>query len=155
MSGRTKMTAVARFTLTPQASVVTQVIYSEGTAAQTNNAGTITVVPGVTYIVSMEILRNDLGSSSERVVDVTLDGTSIGGCNPDGHDYDCTFFTCSQSPSVSSATGNIAVNLEYAGHSWDCDCDKESWECSKEDTVSGRTKMTAVARFTLTPQAIP
>jgi len=134
------------------APIVSQVIYSEGTAKQSNNAGTISVVPGVTYTVSMEILRNDLGEPNERVSNVTFDGNSIGGCNPDGGDYDCTFYTCPQSPSVSSTTGIIAVNLVYTGHSWDCDCDKSTWECSKENTVSGRTPMTAVARFTLIPQ---
>ena len=49
-------------------------------------------------------------------------------------------------------TGVIDVVMTYAGHSHDCDCDTSSWQCSKQDTVAGRTPMEAVARFTLTPK---
>jgi hypothetical protein len=41
--------------------------------------------------------------------------------------------------------------LVFTGHSCDCDCDKATWQCSAQSTVAGRTAMTAVARFTLTP----
>ena len=71
-------------------------IYSSGTdpSAKQYNRGTITVQPGIWYTVNVEILRNDLDSSDEKVQDITLDGRSIGECNPDGGDYDCTFFNC-------------------------------------------------------------
>ena len=65
-----------------------------GNTVKRFNSGTITVQPGLQYSVNVEILRNDLASSSEKVQDITLDGISIGGCNPDGSDYDCTFFNC-------------------------------------------------------------
>merc|ERR1719203_1306131 len=123
------MTAVGRFTLTPQVpTAVTQVIYSSGTSSKTHNTGTISVLPGAVYTVQLEVLRNDLQSSSERVVDVTLDGRSIGGCNPDGGDYDCTFFNCPiPATTVQSQTGTIQVSMQYTGHSWDCDCDTSTW----------------------------
>ena len=54
--------------------MVTEVVASTGTATRRYNDGTITVQPGITYAVKVEILRNDLGSSSERVRDITLDG---------------------------------------------------------------------------------
>ena len=67
--------------------VVTEVV-ATGTPKTRYNYGTITVQPGITYAVKVEILRNDLGSSSEKVRDITLDGKSIGDCNPDGGDQD-------------------------------------------------------------------
>ena len=131
--------------------VVTKVIYASGTDAKRYNKGNIRVTPGVKYSVDVEILRNDLAGSNERVQDITLDGKSIGGCNPDGGDYDCTFFNCSITSAVVSPTGNIDVVMDFTGHSQDCDCDEETWKCSKENTVGGRTPVTAVGRFTLTP----
>ena len=83
--------------------MVTEVIYSAGTSATQYNEGSITVRPGVKYTVDVEVLRNDLGGSGERVEDILLrpdqgiqgaDQVSIGGCNPDGGDQDCTFFNC-------------------------------------------------------------
>ena len=53
---------------------MTEVVASTGTATSTYNYGTINVQPGITYAVKVEILRNDLGSSGERVRDITLDG---------------------------------------------------------------------------------
>ena len=76
-------------------------IYSPGKTVQPNT-GTITVQPGLKYAVNVEILRNDLGDWGEEVSYITLDGTSIGGCKPDGGDYDCTFFNCPISTTVVS-----------------------------------------------------
>jgi len=151
--GRTPMTAVGRFTLTPQA--ITQVVFSEGTVAKTENAGSIHAQPGVTYEVSFELLRNDLGGVDEKALDVIVDGLHMGECNPDGEDTDCTFYQCTfddQTKFITPQTGLIHVAIHMQEHSKDCDCDKTTWECSQEDTVPGRTPMTAVGRFTLTPQ---
>ena len=100
------------------------------------------------------MLRNDLASSSEHVMGVTLNGRSMGGkCNPNGGDYDCTFFRCPYSPmKVTSSSGSIQANIRLTGHSKDCDCDESTWQCSKEGTVPGRTPVTAAGRFTLTPE---
>jgi len=102
----------------------------------------------------MEALRNDLGDAGEYVAGVKLDGVSMGSCKPNGGDYDCTFFQCPLSgvKEVVSASGKIIVEMHYKGHSWDCDCDMQSWTCSRESTVAGRKPMTAVMRFTLMPQ---
>ena len=142
---------LGKFYLVILVAVVTRVIYS-GLPTRGHNPGTITVQPGVKYTVNVEILRNDLGGSGERVLDITLDGKSIGGCNPDGGDYDCTFFKCPITPAtVVSQTGNILVNMVFTGHSWDCDCDEQTWDCSRENSVPGRMKVTAVGRFELIP----
>jgi len=134
---------------------VIEVIYSSGTSAQASNTGTISgVTAGIKYHVKVEVLRNDLGSDSERVSAIQFDGTSMGDCNPDGGDYDCTMYDCASTLSsmyYTPTASTIAVVLTFTGHSHDCDCDLETWECSKENTVSGRTAMTAVARVTLTP----
>ena len=52
---------------------------------------------------------------------------------------------------ILTQTGNIAVVMDFVGHSRDCDCDEQTWDCSRENTVGGRTPVTAVGRFTLTP----
>ena len=132
---------------------ITEVIYSSGTQARRYNPGTIVAQPRVHYTVKVEILRNDLGSYDERVQDIMLDGRSIGGCNPDGGDFDCTFLNCpiTSTSTVVSQTGNIEVKMDFVGHSQDCDCDRQTWICSRRNQVPGRTPVTAVGRFVLTP----
>ena len=144
--------------LTPT-KTIQHVLYKEGkTPSNWNEKATyedvLNVYPGIDYSVKVEVLRNDLGSSSEKVSKIALNGHKIGDCNPDGGDYDCTFFDCSQtlsSKSISSTTGSIDISLTYQGHSWDCDCNKETWQCAKENTIIGFTPMVAVARITFAP----
>ena len=129
---------------------ITHVVYKK-IPQQFQNDGTINVKAGQKYNVSFEILRNDLGSPSEYVQDVVIDGIHLGGCNPTGGDYDCTFHNCEYaSPTTIVATSDtITASIFLVGHSHDCDCDMTTWECSMENTVAGRTPMTAVGRFTL------
>jgi hypothetical protein len=139
-----------------QQTTTVRVVYTEGTTPTTDNYGTIDVEAGVVYAVGFEILRNDLGDHGEYVLDVVIDGVSLGECHPDGSDYDCTFFECPFAEKVITASSStITVNIRIQEHSWDCDCDVQTWECSSEDSVSGRTKMTAVGRFTLTAVPTP
>ena len=112
------------------------------------------VVRYLKYKLKVEILRNDLGSANEYVSEITLNGKRFGGCNPDGQDYDCTFYDCASDliqNTIASNTGSINATLYFQGHSSDCDCDEDTWECSREYTKPSRTPMTAVARITLTP----
>ena len=129
-------------------------IYGEGKVDEPIYESTINVVPNVDYNVKIEVLRNDLGEEYEKVSEIAIDGVVIGDCNPDGDDYDCTFFDCQdsiQNSTITSETGSILVALTYQNHSWDCDCDKETWACSKENENPTWTPMTAVARITLSP----
>ena len=129
-------------------------VYGEGKETKSTYESVINVIPNLQYQLQVEVLRNDLESASERVSRITFDDVDIGDCNPDGGDYDCNFFDCHntiQTKTISSETGSIPVSLTYQGHSWDCDCDKETWICSRENEIAGRTPMTAAARFTLTP----
>ena len=139
----------------PAAVPVTQVIYSSGTQAYyaPSATGTATLVAGAQYTVQVEILRNDLGSGygSEYVPAIYVDGTDIGWCAPDGGDYDCTFYTCSNSHTFTPASSTVNLRIDVTGHSWDCDCDMSTWVCSSENSVSGRTQMTATARYTFSP----
>ena len=129
-------------------------VYGEGETTKSTYESTINVAPNLDYDVRIEVLRNDLGENDERVSKITFDGVTIGDCNPDGSDYDCTFFDCRntiRNSQVFSESGSIRVALKYQGHSWDCDCDKETWDCSQENQVPTRTPMTAAARITLIP----
>ena len=69
-------------------------MYASGTSAQYSPSATGTatgLTPGQTYQMVVELLRNDLGSASERATAIRVGEqggalTDIGGCNPDGGD---------------------------------------------------------------------
>ena len=131
-------------------------IYKSGTSGngddETITGTIIDLEPNVEYQVAVEILRNDLGDNDEWVKSINVGGTGMGSCYPDGGDYDCTFFQCSQIAFITSnSAGQAPVTMVFHGHSWDCDCDTQSWSCARENTVSGWTPMKAVARFILVP----
>jgi hypothetical protein len=114
-------------------------------------SGSLSATPGVVYSVTLEVLRNDLMDASELVDRIKVNGVEVGECNPDGDDYDCTFFSCPISHSITvPADGIVAFEFDFKGHSWDCDCNKTSWECSQENTVEGRTPVVSAVRVTLT-----
>jgi len=111
-----------------------------------------TVKKDVSYkVMKVEVLRNDLASSSEYVKSIKIAGKELGQCQPDGGDYDCTFFDCKKTLDFTSESTKLDVEMTFTGHSWDCDCDEKTWACSKEKMVAGRTAMQAVARLTLSP----
>ena len=113
------------------------------------------VFSNIKYLIKLEVLRSDLGSSDEKVSDIIFDETRLGECNPPGSDYACDFFDCTSSLTsneIVSEKGFVDVELKYVGHSHDCDCDTATWECSQENTITGRTPMVAAARITLTPK---
>ena len=140
---------------------IVKVLYKAGKGAG-DISGSVSVTKGTKYAVKIEVLRNDLGSQDERVKSIKIDGKEVGkksgyACNPDGGDYDCTFFDCKSQLTdnlvVTAASSTLKLALDFEGHSWDCDCDTSSWKCSRENSVKGRTAMEAVARVTLTPQS--
>ena len=126
----------------------------DGKSTKATYESVIKVVPSLDYNINVEVLRNDLGGQDEKVSTITLNGVNIGNCNPDGGDYNCTFFDCKASiekETISSKNGSILASLTFEGHSRDCDCNKQTWNCSKENTVPGLAPMTAVARVILSP----
>ena len=115
---------------------------------------TITVIPHRKYELVVEVLRNDLGGAHEKVADVKINGISLGECDPDGNDLDCTFYNCTSSWNKSTIVYNttfVKVFLHFVGHSRDCDCNTTTWECLKEYENPNLTPVLAVARITLTP----
>lgn len=143
-------------------------IYKEGTGegmSGRDNKRTyselIDVVPHMRYEIKFEVLLNDLGSANEKVSGIKFNRISLGECNPSCEgmtesecDYACTFYDCTpylNSRIATSGTETIKVDVEFQGHSRDCDCDKNSWECKREDTHPNLSPMIAVARVTLTP----
>ena len=131
-----------------------KMIYKEGTdVGNSIYTARVHIFPNVKYRIKVEVLRNDLGSSGEKVRDIIFNGQSVGECNPPGGDYDCDFYDCTSKLTASEivfSKGLVDIELKYVGHSRDCDCDKSTWECSQENTVTGRTPMVAAARVTLT-----
>lgn len=136
-----------------EAPTQTLMLAHEGKSAQALVSKTYTVKRGATYVVQkFEVLRNDLGGASEKVTSIKVNGVELGECNPDGGDYDCTYFDCQKTHTFSTTSTQLTVQMTLTGHSWDCDCDTTTWECSKEDTWEGRTPrtpVTSVARITL------
>ena len=135
-------------------------IYHEGLSAgepDSSYGREITVVPHLKYGIKVEVLRNDLAGDWEKVSAITVSGVNIGECNPDGTDFDCTFYDCTSSmtkTTLSFQNESVKVVLHFQGHSSDCVCDKDTWEGVTEQRHSTNpnfTSMIAVARITLTP----
>ena len=138
-------------------STLTRIVYQndDGANAATDTwLSTINVQPNTKYSIAWQVLRSDLASSSENVVDVQLDSLSVGGCNPPGEDYACDFYDCTGSSTqyITSATGVINVAATFTGHSKDCDCDRSDLDgkCAREDTVNSYTPTKAALKFILT-----
>ena len=141
---------------------IVKVIYKAGKNSQTQDQrnaeiikGTISVCKGVEYSVKAEALRGDMASASEYLASITLDGEKVlpkAGCNPTGSDTACDFANCPvvSGATVTSKTGSIAVGFDVKETSWDCDCDTNTFECSAENKVAGRTAIEAAVRITLT-----
>ena len=104
-------------------------------------------------MLQFEVLRNDLGDEGEEVKYIKIDGETIGRCKPPGDDQECDFYDCSSNlerKEVSSSSGILSVELTYTGHSHDCDCNKATWLCEKQNNnMKGRTRIAAAARITL------
>ena len=95
-------------------STLTKIVYQndDGVNGATNTwLSTINVQPNTQYSIAWQVLRSDLEQSIEKVVDVKLDGKSVGGCNPPGSDYACDFYDCTGSSTqyITSTTGVINV----------------------------------------------
>ena len=70
-------------------------------------------------------MRTDTDAIDEKVSDIRVDGRSIGGCNPDGEENQCTFYDCSSnekdlgdhlSDTVlrSNSEGEMTFEIEYS-----------------------------------------
>ena len=121
----------------------------------------VEVVPLKRYRLLLEVLLNDLGGTEEKVSDIKFNEIPLGECNPlcDGMterecDYACLFYDCSsqlQDTVVTSGTSTLTFELKFQGISRDCDCNKNTGECKKEDLDGNLTPVMAAAKITLTP----
>ena len=138
---------------------ITKTIYKESTLNYAPSLGVETfkdviyVTPNELYEIRFEVLRNDLGDDGEEVKYIKIDGETVGRCKPPGGDQECDFYDCTsnlETKEVTSISGTISVELEYVGHSHDCDCNKATWSCEKQnDDGQGQTRIAAAARITL------
>ena len=117
---------------------------------------TAAVVPNTNYKISVEILMSNKSSSKLLVNRVLVDDVDLGKCTPEAVKDDCTFVPCSSLTEVdnliSSDTGVINIAIEFEGHSWGCNCDTQSWMCSKHRETLKQIPMVAVGKITLTKQ---
>ena len=139
-------------------------IYKESTLDYAPSSGVETfkdviyVTPNELYEIRFEVLRNDLGDEGEEVKSIKIGGETIGRCKPPGDDHECDFYDCSanlERNEVSSSSGILSVELTYTGHSHDCDCNKATWICEKQNNdMKGRTRIAAAARITLQQKVV-
>ena len=120
----------------------------------------IDIIAGVVFRVQVEVLQGGLEIQDARVSSIMLNEKDLGGCNPTGSNFSCSFQTCNfdgDKNEIISLTGKLNIVLRFTRAAHYCDCDEITWECSpkqrenKSGDVPGRTGFIAVARVTLTP----
>ena len=110
-------------------------------------------MPNVSYNIFVEVLRSPKRSLKEEITKIIIDDVDIGPCNPTDNTTECGFLSCPNTEdtpyTVMSETGVVDVVIEYEGHSWGCNCDISTWQCSFEFSHSQQVPMVAVARITI------
>ena len=91
------------------------------------------VVPGVVYMVELEVLQGGFESPDATVSRIILNDHEFGECNPPGSDYSCSFYKCpfeQDNNEIFSLTGLLQIGIKFKHASHHCDCDETTWECS-------------------------
>ena len=118
------------------------------------------IIAGAVFRVNVEVLQGGLESPDAKVSNIKLNEKDLGGCNPTGSNFSCSFQTCNfkgDKNEIISLTGKLNIVLRFTHAAHYCDCDEITWECSPKQRrdesgdVAGRTGFIAVARVTLTP----
>ena len=126
------------------------------------------MVPKVRYAIKVEVLLNDLSNAEEKVSSIEINEIKIGECNPedsgciaqglsDCGDHACVFYDCTsylEKSLFSFDSSAVNIKLAFSGHSRDCDCNTNTWECKKEEVDPTLTPTLALARITFTAQGI-
>ena len=123
-----------------------KVFYSNTTVAPMIKEN-IYVIPHQSYLVDVEIVHSDTDNENEYA-DITFDGQDFGRCNPNGHEFKCTWHNCSEENhgsnvprrSINSTFGIIKFEAAYSRN---VDADPS---CN-----ANGVKWTAIVRVTLTP----
>ena len=149
-------------------SVIEKIIFARSDGGPGPYIETLPVVPKVRYGIKVEVLLNDLSDAEEKVSSIELNGIKIGECNPESSgctaqglsdcgDHACVFYDCTPSLDktlISFDSSAVNIKLVYVGHSRDCDCNTNTWECKAEDVDPTLTPTLALARITFTAQGI-
>jgi hypothetical protein len=135
--------------------VISRILYLGETSYKNVVEGYIEASPGERYYLKMEVLMSDIGEVHEKVESVTINGQSMGECNPRGGDYECIFFKCPAEMEVTvPRDGKVNIKAKYVGNSHDCNCNLTTLQCSDErSSRPGHTfPVRAMVRFTMTPK---
>ena len=74
----------------------------------------ISVTPGLTYDVKVDIVVSDLDAADEYV-DITINSVNVGRCTPNGVAGSCSDHTCTISPNqFSPSSSSLSVSLQYS-----------------------------------------
>ena len=118
--------------------------------------GTISVVPNVSYSISVEILHHQTAKVAEKVNKIIVDDRDLGKCEPENIEDECTFSSCANikdgTQAIISKTGEISVVIEFEGHSTACNCDVKSWICSEQQKYTKQIPIVAAGRIMLKKQ---
>ena len=135
-------------------------IYSKGEARaplpRLQYRSTISVVPNVSYSISVEILHHQTVKVAEKINKIIVDDRNIGKCEPENVGDECVFSSCVNindgTQTISSETGEINVVIEFEGHSTACHCDVKSWICSEQQKFQTQIPIVAAGRIMLKKQ---
>jgi len=102
----------------------------------------VRVRPGITYKVSLHVLRSDLDGPDAFISSIRIDGQSVGGCNPYQNrsgvtaapSSGCSFTSCGTwSTTIQSETGLVSIEMMTRNPSQNdggsCECDTSTWVC--------------------------
>ena len=136
---------------------ITKVVYANGITRSglpsSQYKSSISVVPNVSYSVTIEVLITSKMSVYESLTEVVLDGKDLGSCSPEANTASCAFSICQEISKkeviVVSKSGTMDLSMTFFNHSSRCNCDPISWKCSPKFTDSGQISMVAVARIGL------
>ena len=132
-------------------------IYSTGKALQSlpklRYFKTISVIPNTTYSISIDNLRHKKTDSVQKFDKIIVGGLELGNCQPEVYRNNCTFVPCSNikqaKNTIKSETGEIDIVVEVEGHSWACNCDTKSWECSEPKNSVKQMPIVVAAKIKL------
>ena len=136
---------------------ITEVIYSKGVATailpRIQYRSTISVVPNVSYSISVQILHHQAAKIAEKINKIMVDGLNLGKCEPENTKDECVFSSCANindgTQTIISETGEISVIIEFEGHSTACHCDVKSWICSDQQKNTKQIPIVAAGRIML------
>ena len=139
---------------------IRRVIYATGKAIESlprlQYRSTISVVPNVSYSISVEILHDQTTRPAQKVSKIIVGNQNLGKCETGDTNADCTFLLCSNindgGQTAVSENGEIDVNIEFEGHSTGCHCDTNSWMCSEIQKSQKQAPIVAAVRIILKKQ---